>query len=154
MAKLCRTACAWPEGNSSKALLMAQVDQLAGVRSTSSTISVICLHLTHSARAGTISLLSTLDMLDIAAVTRSPAARDELIACMPHNTGRPPEEEFVGQLISASVIDVEASLVSVLLHCGTMTRMLVAHVDTDGQEVTVASAVLSTESSLEVCPSL
>jgi hypothetical protein len=114
-------------------------------------MSVICLHLTHSGRAGTISLVSTLDMHDVAAATSTPAVRDELLVSMHRNTGNSSEGDCVGQLISAAVIDADASLVALLMHCGTMTRMFVAHVDTEGQEVTVTSAILSMESSLEVC---
>lgn len=130
---------------------MAQVDQQAGVRSTSSTISVISVNLTHNGRVGTISLVDTLDMFDVQAVTSTPAVRDELLVSTNRNTGGAHECEFVGQLVSAAVIDSEASLVSVLMHCGTMTRMFVAQVDTEGQDVTITSAVLSMEGSLEVC---
>jgi hypothetical protein len=151
---MCRAACAWPSGNASQALLLAQVDQLAGVRSTSSTISVICFSLTHSGRTGTISLVSTLDMLDVAAVASAPALRDEMTVSMNRSSSGPNEGDFVGQLISAAVLDPQASLLSVLMHCGTMTRMFVAEVDTEMHEVTVESTVLSMESSLEVCTSL
>lgn len=130
---------------------MTQVDQLAGVRSTSSTLSVICLNLTHGGRAGTISLVSTLDMLDVAAVTSSPAARDELLVSIHRTTGSSQEGGFVGQLISAAVVDSETSSVAVLMHCGTMTRTFVAQVDSDSEDVKVMSTVLSMESSLEVC---
>lgn len=147
---LCRATCGWPSAQPGKALLIAQVDQLSGVRSTSSTLSVICLHLTHNGRVGEVSAVCTLDPLDVAAVTSSPGAREERLLPS-HVPGSLQDTEYVGQLISAAVIDAEASLVSVLMHCGTMTRMFVVHVDTHAQEASVMSSVLGLENSLEVC---
>ena len=149
---LCSAACPWPCEASGKALLMAQVDQLAGVRSTSSTLSVVCLSVTHSGRAGTVSLVGNLDMVDITAVASTQMGREDLLVSSNQSTGSSHDGDFVGQLISAAVVDSEECLVAVLLHCGTMTRSFVAQVDTDGQDVTVMSTVLTMENSLEVWP--
>ena len=131
---------------------MAQVDHLAGVRSTSSTLSVACLAVTHGGRAATVSHVDNLDMLDVAAATSAQAARDDRLVAVGTQSAQE-GDEFARQLIAAAVVDVEQSLVAVLLHCGTMTRTFVAQVVTaaGGQGlVAVASTVLSLEASLEV----
>jgi hypothetical protein len=146
-ALACRVACSWPcDSAQSCALLFTQVDELSGIRSTSSTVSAIRLAAAHGGRTATVALLDTLDMLDVAVALRGPVRSAEEVRAAAGSS----QEDSCGRLLSAATVDAGQGVVALLMHCDAATRALAVRVDAPAADVHVLGALLGLENALQV----